>query len=73
LKEQDFILTNSFKKLVSQLSSILSITDFATILEGPTSAGKTSTISYLARLTGNKAIRINNHMHTDIQEYIGSY
>lgn len=43
------------------------------ILQGPTSAGKTSTVQYLANITHNKVIRINNHMHTDIQEYLGSY
>ena len=43
------------------------------MIEGPTSAGKTSTIEYLAKKTCNKCIRINNHEHTDIEEYIGSY
>lgn len=28
---------------------------------------------YLAKTTGNKCVRINNHEHTDLQEYIGSY
>jgi midasin len=27
----------------------------------------------LAELTGNTVIRINNHHHTDIDEYIGTY
>jgi midasin len=49
------------------------VSDFAVILEGPTSAGKTSCIQYLAAVTHNKCIRINNHMHTDVQEYVGSY
>lgn len=71
--EGSFILTPSFKHLVSRLASIVSVSDYAVILEGPTSAGKTSTVKYLAEITGNKIIRINNHMHTDIQEYIGSY
>ena len=35
--------------------------------------GKTSVVKYLAGLTGTKVIRINNHEHTDIQEYVGSY
>ena len=35
--------------------------------------GKTSLITYLALLTGNKCVRVNNHEHTDIQEYLGSY
>lgn len=35
--------------------------------------GKTSLISYLAKSSGNKCVRINNHEHTDLQEYVGSY
>lgn len=72
-RESDFVLTPSFKKLVNRLASIVAVTDFAVILEGPTSAGKTSTVQYLAKITHNKVTRINNHMHTDIQEYLGSY
>ena len=30
-------------------------------------------IEYLASLTGNRCVRINNHEHTDLQEYMGSY
>jgi midasin len=30
-------------------------------------------VQYLAAVTHNKVIRINNHMHTDVQEYLGSY
>lgn len=66
-------MTESFKKLVNRLASIVAVSDYAIILEGPTSAGKTSTVQYLANVTHNKVIRINNHMHTDIQEYLGSY
>jgi len=72
-KESDFILTPTFKRLVRRLASIVAVTDYAVILEGPTSAGKTSTVQYLANVTDNKVIRINNHLHTDIQEYLGSY
>lgn len=43
------------------------------LLQGPTSAGKTSLIHYLARVTGHKCVRINNHEHTDLQEYVGMY
>ena len=43
------------------------------LLQGPTSAGKTSLIQYLARVTGHKCVRINNHEHTDLQEYVGMY
>ncbi|KAF9013327.1 P-loop containing nucleoside triphosphate hydrolase protein [Cyathus striatus] len=41
--------------------------------KGPTSSGKTSSVEYLAKRTGHRFVRINNHEHTDIQEYIGSY
>jgi MoxR-like ATPase len=30
-------------------------------------------IHYLAKRTGHRLVRINNHEHTDIQEYIGQY
>ena len=70
---QEFILTQSFISLLKILASAVSNTQNAVLIEGPTSAGKTSTITYLAELTKNKCIRINNHEHTDIQEYIGSY
>lgn len=43
------------------------------LLEGDTSVGKTSLITYLAKCTGNVCSRVNNHEHTDIQEYIGTY
>lgn len=70
---QDFVTTKSFKRLLKQLAGVVAVSDYAVILQGPTSAGKTSTVQYLANITHNKVIRINNHMHTDIQEYLGSY
>lgn len=42
--QNDFVLTNSFNQLVNRLASIVAISDYAVILEGPTSAGKTSTV-----------------------------
>ena len=71
--EKNFILTSSLRNLLKQLASVCSVSDFAIILEGPTSAGKTSCVQYLAQVTDNRVIRINNHMHTDVQEYLGSY
>lgn len=43
------------------------------LIQGETSVGKTSLITYLAQLTGNVCVRLNNHEHTDLQEYIGCY
>lgn len=42
-------------------------------MQGPTSAGKTSLIEFVAKKSGNYCLRINNHEHTDLQEYIGTY
>ena len=46
---------------------------YPVLLQGPTSAGKTSLVQYLAKATGHQCLRINNHEHTDLQEYIGMY
>jgi midasin len=43
------------------------------LLQGLTSAGKTSLIEHIAKRSGNFCLRINNHEHTDLQEYIGTY
>jgi midasin len=43
------------------------------LLQGPTSCGKTTMVEYLAALTQHKVVRINNHEHTDLSEYLGSY
>ena len=43
------------------------------VWQGETSVGKTSLITYLSKATGNTCLRINNHEHTDIQEYVGAY
>lgn len=43
------------------------------LLQGETSVGKTSLINWLAKSSGNTCMRINNHDHTDMQEYVGCY
>jgi hypothetical protein len=30
-------------------------------------------IQYIAQLLGRECLRVNNHEHTDLQEYVGSY
>jgi midasin (ATPase involved in ribosome maturation) len=42
--EKDFVTTKSFKKLLKQLAGVVAVSDYAVILQGPTSAGKTSTV-----------------------------
>jgi midasin len=69
----DYIITPSVETKLINLARIMVTRRFPVLIEGPTSSGKTSSIEYLARRTGHRFVRINNHEHTDIQEYLGSY
>ncbi|KAF2076411.1 hypothetical protein CYY_002268 [Polysphondylium violaceum] len=68
-----YILTESIKANLANLSRILVSRKHPILLQGPTSSGKTSMVEYLAIRTGHRFIRINNHEHTDLQEYLGQY
>lgn len=70
---ENYILTASVKENLKDLARIISIGKLPVLLQGPTSAGKTSLIEYVAKRSGNHCLRINNHEHTDLQEYIGTY
>lgn len=70
---EDYIMTPSVETKLIDLARIILTRKFPVLIEGPTSSGKTSSVEYLARRTGHRFIRINNHEHTDIQEYLGSY
>lgn len=68
-----FVLTKTAKKHLRSLARSIACGPWPLLLEGPTSAGKTTLVEYLAARTGHRCVRINNHEHTDIQEYVGSY
>ncbi|KAF9915434.1 AAA ATPase midasin [Lobosporangium transversale] len=68
-----YILTPSVEHNLNNLSRVVMTRRFPILIQGPTSAGKTSMIEYLAHRLGHKFVRINNHEHTDLQEYIGTY
>ncbi|KAJ7432805.1 P-loop containing nucleoside triphosphate hydrolase protein [Mycena galericulata] len=70
---EDYIMTPSVETKLIDLARIVLTRRFPVLIEGPTSSGKTSSVEYLAKRTGHRFIRINNHEHTDIQEYLGSY
>ncbi|KAL1760476.1 hypothetical protein FB107DRAFT_202952 [Schizophyllum commune] len=69
----DYVMTPSVEAKLIALARIVTTRRFPVLIEGPTSSGKTSAVEYLARRTGHRFVRINNHEHTDIQEYLGSY
>ncbi|KAK2756745.1 AAA ATPase midasin [Arachnomyces sp. PD_36] len=68
-----YIVTPFIEKNLMNLVRASSTKRFPILLQGPTSSGKTSMVDYLAKISGNKFVRINNHEHTDLQEYLGSY
>uniref|UniRef100_A0A3P9MDK6 Midasin n=1 Tax=Oryzias latipes TaxID=8090 RepID=A0A3P9MDK6_ORYLA len=70
--DPSYILTASVKLNLRDLARVVSATH-PVLIQGETSVGKTSLIRFLAAATGNQCVRINNHEHTDIQEYIGCY
>ncbi|OQD75534.1 hypothetical protein PENDEC_c007G04111 [Penicillium decumbens] len=72
-EQPHYIITPFIEKNLKNLVRASSTRRFPVLLQGPTSAGKTSMIEYLAKVSGNKFVRINNHEHTDLQEYLGSY
>uniref|UniRef100_A0A3Q1JQ86 Midasin n=1 Tax=Anabas testudineus TaxID=64144 RepID=A0A3Q1JQ86_ANATE len=71
--DPSYILTASVKLNLHDLARVVSAGTHPVLIQGETSVGKTSLIRWLAAATGNQCVRINNHEHTDIQEYIGCY
>ncbi|XP_057771067.1 midasin isoform X2 [Salvia miltiorrhiza] len=70
---KSYVLTKSVKEHLKNLARAIFIGRYPVLLQGPTSSGKTSLVCYLAAITGHEFVRINNHEHTDLQEYLGSY
>ncbi|XP_010530743.1 PREDICTED: midasin-like [Tarenaya hassleriana] len=70
---KNYVMTKTVKKHLDHLMHAIFIKKYPVLLQGPTSSGKTSLVRYLAALSGHTFVRINNHEHTDIQEYLGSY
>jgi len=76
VESEDYIISPSVERnLLNLVRATSNARDggFPVLIQGPTSAGKTSMIEYLANYSGNKFVRINNHEHTDLQEYLGTY
>ncbi|GAU94611.1 hypothetical protein RvY_06349 [Ramazzottius varieornatus] len=71
--DASYILTETVQSNLAEISRAISAGQLPVLLQGETSVGKTSMITWLAKKTGNKCVRINNHQHTDIQDYIGSW
>ena len=68
-----YIFTSRIKRNLCDLARIASLSSHPILIQGETSVGKTSLIINMAGASGHRVFRINNHQHTDLQEYIGSY
>uniref|UniRef100_A0A8C0IUI7 Midasin n=1 Tax=Chelonoidis abingdonii TaxID=106734 RepID=A0A8C0IUI7_CHEAB len=71
--DETYVLTSSVKLNLKDIVRVVSAGTHPVLIQGETSVGKTSLIRWLAAASGNHCVRINNHDHTDIQEYIGCY
>lgn len=74
-RRTDFIISPMVKNTLTEISRSMALgaPKYPVLLQGPTAAGKTSIVTYLAEITGTELIRINNHEHTELTEYIGGY
>jgi len=68
-----YVLTKTICEHLKNLARAVFVQKYPVLLQGPTSSGKTSLVEYLATITQHRFVRINNHEHTDLQEYFGSY
>lgn len=73
--KKTYIITESVEEHLRNLARAIWTKNqkYPVLLQGPTSSGKTSLVRYLAAVTNHNFVRINNHEHTDLQEYLGSY
>ena len=68
-----FVVTPSVAHTLNALARAASMRRYPILLQGPTSAGKTSLVMHLASVTGHACVRINNHDQTDLADYLGTY
>eukprot|EP00899_Mesostigma_viride_P010035 jgi/Mesvir1/19032/Mv12798-RA.1 len=72
-REKAYVLTPSVRQHLNNIARAVLVRRYPILLQGPTSSGKTSMVAHLASVTGHRFVRINNHEHTDLAEYLGSY
>ncbi|BET00740.1 ATPase family associated with various cellular activities (AAA) [Nesidiocoris tenuis] len=71
--DEKYLLTPSVRKNLCDIARCVSLSNYPVLIQGETSVGKTSLVTYLAQAAGHRCFRINNHQHTDLQEYVGTY
>lgn len=73
LQHRTFVLTPTSRRSLRHLARALAFGVAPILLQGPTCAGKTTLVEFAAAKLGQRCLRVNNHEHTDVSEYIGRY
>ncbi|KAJ8602422.1 hypothetical protein CTAYLR_001228 [Chrysophaeum taylorii] len=68
-----YVLTPTSRRSLRRVARACAFGAAPILLEGPTCAGKTSLVEFLAAKVGMRCARLNNHEHTDVSEYVGRY
>ncbi|KAJ1448001.1 P-loop containing nucleoside triphosphate hydrolase protein [Pelagophyceae sp. CCMP2097] len=68
-----FVLTPTAAGSLRRVARALAFGGAPILLQGPTCAGKTTLVEYVAKRLGVRCHRVNNHEHTDVAEYVGRY
>lgn len=71
-----FVVTKSVRKNLKKIAVCLAggrVARPPVLCEGTTGAGKTSLVTFIAAASRHRLVRINNHEHTDLQDYFGQY
>ncbi|KAI8591646.1 P-loop containing nucleoside triphosphate hydrolase protein, partial [Geranomyces variabilis] len=71
--DETYILTETVNQNLAYLARAVMSGKYPVLIQGPTSAGKTSMVEYLAKLTGHTCVRVNNHEGTEVAEYVGGW
>ncbi|KAH6928548.1 hypothetical protein HPB50_016885 [Hyalomma asiaticum] len=62
-----YVLTSTVRNNLRDLARAAACGRHPVLLQGETSAGKTSLVRWLAARTGHVCVRVNNHEHTDLE------
>lgn len=73
LQRRRYVLTPTSRRSLRHLARALAFGVAPILLQGPTCAGKTTLVEFAAAKLGKRCLRVNNHEHTDVSEYVGRY
>lgn len=68
---EGYVLTTTVRRNLRDLARAAACGRHPVLLQGETSAGKTSLVRWLAARTGHVCMRLNNHEHTDLEVSFG--